>query len=56
MLKTRFRRDDGQTMAEYAVVLGVITAGILGGLAALSTAARNEFLRVLHIISGLPGA
>jgi Flp pilus assembly pilin Flp len=30
------RRQEGQTMVEYAVVLGVITLAILAALAALS--------------------
>ena len=55
MLENRFRGERGQTMAEYAVVLGVLTVGIVSGLAALSTAVRNELLRVLEIVLGLPG-
>jgi Flp pilus assembly pilin Flp len=31
-----FRREDGQTMAEYAVVLAVITIAVFGALALLS--------------------
>jgi Flp pilus assembly pilin Flp len=30
------RREDGQTMAEYGVVLGVITLGIIVAIGALS--------------------
>jgi Flp pilus assembly pilin Flp len=30
------RREDGQTMAEYAVVLGVITLAVVGVFTALS--------------------
>ena len=30
------KREDGQTMAEYAVVLGVITAGVIVAITALS--------------------
>ena len=33
---TRFRRDEGQTMAEYAVVLAVISIGVVGAFTALS--------------------
>lgn len=35
-LKTRIRRQQGQTMAEYAVALGVITVATVAVLAALS--------------------
>jgi Flp pilus assembly pilin Flp len=31
------RDEDGQTMAEYAVILAVITVGIVAALAALSS-------------------
>ena len=30
------RRQEGQTMAEYAIVLGVISVGIIAALVALS--------------------
>ena len=36
LILLRVRRDDGQTMAEYAVVLGIITLAIVTTLAALS--------------------
>ena len=41
------RREEGQTMSEYAVVLAVITPAILAALALLSdrVAARLDFVR-----------
>lgn len=38
MSPSEFRREDAQTMAEYAVVLGVITPTLLLALWALSDA------------------
>jgi len=35
-LSARLRVDEGQTMTEYAVVLGVITLLIVGAISALS--------------------
>jgi Flp pilus assembly pilin Flp len=35
------RRDRGQTMAEYAIVLAVITIGILVGIGLLSGAVQG---------------
>jgi Flp pilus assembly pilin Flp len=35
-LRSRFRRESAQTMAEYAVILGVITPAIIVALALLS--------------------
>jgi Flp pilus assembly pilin Flp len=35
-LQSRFRREDGQTMAEYAVVLAMISIGVVAAFTALS--------------------
>ena len=35
-LMTLFKREEGQTMAEYGVVLAVITLGVILALTALS--------------------
>jgi Flp pilus assembly pilin Flp len=51
---TRFeelRRDDGQTMSEYGVILAVITPAIVAVLALLSTTVGNRFLAVLEYMS-----
>ena len=42
---TSLKREEGQTMAEYGVILAVITVAVLGALALLSgniTAAINR--------------
>ncbi len=36
LLTARLRRQEGQTMAEYAIVLAVISAAIIGALVVLS--------------------
>jgi Flp pilus assembly pilin Flp len=43
----RIREESGQTMAEYAVVLGVITIGVVVVLTALSTAIQNTLKAVI---------
>jgi Flp pilus assembly pilin Flp len=43
----RMRDESGQTMAEYAVVLGVITIGVVLVLTALSTAIQNTLTNVI---------
>jgi Flp pilus assembly pilin Flp len=35
-LTPRLRREDGQTMTEYAVVLGMVSIGVIASFAALS--------------------
>lgn len=39
-------RERGQTMAEYVVVLGIISVTLLLALSALSGSIRGEFSRV----------
>jgi Flp pilus assembly pilin Flp len=46
----RAQREDGQTMAEYAVVLGVITVVVVFALQALSTSISNELNTVVGIL------
>jgi Flp pilus assembly pilin Flp len=46
--RARFGADDGQTMAEYGVVLAVITALVVAALLALSGAIANA----LHTVQG----
>jgi Flp pilus assembly pilin Flp len=51
---TRFetlRREDGQTMSEYGVILAVITPAIVAVLALLSATIGNRFLGVLELFS-----
>jgi Flp pilus assembly pilin Flp len=43
-----WRRDDGQTMSEYAIVLAVITPAIVAALALLSDA----FVERLETVAG----
>jgi Flp pilus assembly pilin Flp len=40
-VNTRFNRDEGQTMAEYGVVLAVITLFVVIALGLLSTGIAN---------------
>jgi Flp pilus assembly pilin Flp len=44
-----FRRDDGQTMAEYSVVLAVITLAIITGIAFLSGQIQSAYEAVAAI-------
>ena len=46
-----FRRETGQTMAEYSVVLAVITPAIVAVLVLYSDAMMNAFQRVVDAIS-----
>ena len=46
-----FGREDGQTMAEYGVVLAVITIAVFGALAYLGGSVAKEILTVSRFIS-----
>ena len=46
---SRVRREDGQTMAEYGVVLAVITLAVVVALAALSGAIGDAINAVTGI-------
>jgi Flp pilus assembly pilin Flp len=47
----RIKRDDGQTMAEYAVVLGVITLAIVTTFGVLSGGVQGALQQVVDIFS-----
>ena len=52
LTRLRFlRRDDGQTMAEYAVILGVITPIIVLAFAAMSDAVQSRLETVIGFLS-----
>ena len=43
-------REEGQTMAEYAVVLAVVTLLVIGAISLLSTNIGNEIKKVAGIL------
>ena len=46
-----FGREDGQTMAEYGVVLTVITIAVFGALSYMSTSIFKSLTRIASFIS-----
>ncbi len=50
-VQTKIRREDGQTMSEYAVILGVITPAIIVALGLLSEAVRARLETVIGFFS-----
>ena len=45
------RREEGQTMAEYGVILAVITVAIIAVLALLSESIRDNLQAVVDVLS-----
>ena len=50
-LFARIKRDEGQTMAEYAVVLAVVTLLVIGAITLLSTNIGNEITKIAGILT-----
>ena len=46
------KREEGQTMAEYGVVLAVITIAVIGAITLLSTNVRNAITSVANLLPG----
>jgi len=46
------RRNDGQTMAEYAVILSVISVIVIGAVVALSGGITDALDKVTDVITG----
>ena len=44
------QREKGQTMAEYAVVLAVVTLLVIGAISLLSTNIGNEIKKVAGVL------
>jgi Flp pilus assembly pilin Flp len=49
----RTSADCGQTMTEYAVVLGIITLGVVGAVSALSGGILSKLGEVTGILGGV---
>jgi Flp pilus assembly pilin Flp len=49
-VRTYFTKEEGQTMAEYGVVLAVITLLIVGTLTALSGGINNALNNVIGVL------
>jgi len=50
--KLNLTREEGQTMAEYGVVLAVITVGIILALGALALAVSGKLNAVTSVLGG----
>jgi Flp pilus assembly pilin Flp len=49
-IRTNWKKDEGQTMAEYGVVLAVITVLIIGVLGTLSTKVQDQLQSVVNVL------
>ena len=49
-VRMNWKKEEGQTMAEYGVVLALITVLIVGTLTALSTGIRGALQGVIKVL------
>jgi Flp pilus assembly pilin Flp len=49
-LRAALKREEGQTMAEYGVILAVITVAIIVALVALSSGIRQNIQSVVNVL------
>jgi Flp pilus assembly pilin Flp len=49
-LKVYSRREEGQTMAEYGVVLAVITVGVIAAIGLLAAAITGKLSAVTDVL------
>jgi Flp pilus assembly pilin Flp len=52
LLRTELHREDGQTMAEYGVVLAVITVGVVAAIGLLAVAISGKLGAVTKVLTG----
>ena len=52
LLRTELSREEGQTMAEYGVVLAVITVGVVAAIGLLAVAIAGKLGSVTSILTG----
>jgi len=51
LLRAASKREEGQTMAEYGVVLAVITLGVIGAIGLLAVAISGRLGNVTNVLS-----
>ena len=50
--RENWKKEEGQTMAEYGVVLAVITLAVIAAITLLSSNVRNAITSVANILPG----
>lgn len=55
-LAAHLRREDGQAMVEYALILGLVSVVAIGALTLIGTDVKGVLTAVESALSGVPGA
>jgi pilus assembly protein Flp/PilA len=51
-VKSNWKRQEGQTMAEYGIILGLITLGVIAILVTLGGQIQTKFQAVVTALTG----
>ena len=51
-IKDNWKRQEGQTMAEYGIILGLITLGVIAILVTLGGQIQTKFQAVVTALTG----
>jgi pilus assembly protein Flp/PilA len=51
-IKGNWKRQEGQTMAEYGIILGLITLGVIALLVTLGGQIQSKFQGVVDALTG----
>jgi pilus assembly protein Flp/PilA len=51
-IKDNWKRQEGQTMAEYGIILGLITLGVIALLVTLGGQIQSKFQGVVDALTG----
>jgi pilus assembly protein Flp/PilA len=51
-IKQNWKREEGQTMAEYGIILGLITLGVIAILVTLGGQIQTKFQAVVTALTG----
>lgn len=51
-VKDNWKRQEGQTMAEYGIILGLITLGVIALLVTLGGQIQSKFQGVVDALTG----
>jgi pilus assembly protein Flp/PilA len=55
-LAARIRREDGQAMVEYALILGLVSVVAIGALTTIGTDVNGVLNAVVGALAAVPGA
>jgi Flp pilus assembly pilin Flp len=53
---SRVRREEGQTLVEYALIIALVSIALITALGAMTTALDGVFAKITSVLNGLPSS